>query len=133
MAFGIDDILGAGLQIINKVIPDPQARAQAEVEMFKLRQAGEFEALNQQIQLASIQTDINKAEASNPSMFISGWRPAAGWVCVMGLMIEFIVRPIAQAYGFAIPSLSDVLVELLFGMLGLGGLRTAEKLKGVSR
>lgn len=133
MAFGIDDILGAGLQIINKVIPDPTAKAQAEIELFKLKQAGDFKELDAQIQMATAQASINQAEAANPSVLVSGWRPGAGWVCVVALFSEFIVRPYAAMLGYAVPSIGDQLFELLLGMLGLGGLRTLEKVKNVAR
>lgn len=133
MAFGIDDILASGLKIIEKVIPDPQAKAQAEIELFKLKQEGQFKELDANLQAAQGQMAINQIEAANPSLLVSGWRPAAGWVCVLGLLSEFVIRPYAASFGVQIPSISDVLMELLFGMLGLGGFRTMEKLKGVTK
>lgn len=133
MAFGIDDILASGLKIIEKVIPDPAAKAQAEIELFKLKQAGDFKALDAEIESLRSQAKINEIEASSTSLFVSGWRPAAGWVCVLGLLYQFIIRPLAIGLGgFNLPGIEDVLMELLFGMLGLGGFRTMEKLRNVA-
>lgn len=133
MAFGLDDILGAGLKIIEKVIPDPQKKAEMELELFKMKQAGDFKELEAQLEVIRNQAEINKIEAGSSNVFISGWRPAAGWVCVIGLFSEFIVKPYAAYFGVVIPSIQDMLFELLFGLLGIGGLRTIEKLKGVAR
>lgn len=133
MAFGLDDILGAGLKIIEKIIPDPQKRAEMELELFKMKQAGAFKELELQFEVIRNQAEINKVEAANPNLLVSGWRPSAGWVCVLGLLSEFIVRPYAASFGVVIPSISEILFELLFGLLGLGAFRTAEKFKGVAR
>lgn len=86
------------------------------------------------------QIDTNKIEAANPSMFVAGWRPFIGWVCGLALVYQYLVRPLA-AWAFAIaghplppmPGLDENLWELLAGMLGLGGLRSFEKVKGVAR
>jgi len=86
------------------------------------------------------QIDTNKTEAANPSMFVAGWRPFIGWVCGLALVYQYLARPLA-AWAFAIaghplppmPGLDDNLWELLLGMLGLGGLRSFEKVKGVAR
>lgn len=133
MAFGLDDILGAGLKIIEKVIPDPAAKAQAEIELFKLKQAGDFKALDAELEAMRNQAKVNEIEAGSSSLFVSGWRPAAGWVCVIGLFYQFIIRPLAIGLGgYQLPGIEDVLMELLFGMLGLGGFRTMEKMRGVA-
>lgn len=86
------------------------------------------------------QLDVNKAEASNSSVFVAGWRPAVGWVCAGALLYNFILKPII-AFAFMaaghqlppLPGIDDALWQLLMGMLGLGGLRTMEKVKGVAR
>jgi hypothetical protein len=85
------------------------------------------------------QLEINKAEAGNASIWVSGWRPAVGWVCAGALFSQYILRPWVQwaaiISGHPIPELpgiDDHLWELLGGMLGLGGLRTVEKIKGVA-
>lgn len=87
------------------------------------------------------QATINSEEAKSPSLFVSGWRPAVGWVCVMGFGQHFIVNPnFVWIYQFikgqvvAAPALDiGALLSLLVGMLGLGGYRTYEKAKGKAR
>lgn len=83
------------------------------------------------------QMEINKEEARSASLFVSGWRPAVGWVCVLGLGYEFLLRPIG-IWALAVwnpggpipPSLGDVLVELVCAMLGVGALRSFDKSRG---
>lgn len=79
--------------------------------------------------VAEQQSEINKAEASNPNWFVSGWRPACGWLCVGALAYSSVIAPIMHQP----PGDTGTLVTLLFGMLGLGSMRTVEKLKGVSK
>lgn len=129
MAFGIDDAIAAGLKIVDKFIPDPEARAKAESELRSSLLAWD------QGQLA-----VNRAEAAHVSIFVAGWRPWIGWVCGAALTWQFVLAPLVT-WGAAIggvtfpapPMLDDQLWELMFAMLGMGGLRTFEKLKGVDR
>lgn len=129
MAFGIDDAIGAGLQIINKFIPDPAEKIKAEAELRDSLQKWD-----------QAQNEVNKVEAANTSLFVSGWRPSIGWVCASALAYQYILVPFLM-WGCIIfsvnipkpPTLDDTLWQLMFGMLGLGGLRTYEKLKGVSK
>jgi len=87
------------------------------------------------------QTAINQAEATHASVFVAGWRPAIGWICAAVLAWNFIGHPLAM-WATAIwtpqvqpPALiaADSLFEIVMGMLGLGGLRSWEKLKGLAR
>lgn len=84
----------------------------------------------QEPQLA--QVELNKVEASHRTMFVAGWRPAVGWVCASGLAFIFIINPIIQWItgepGPVFPT--DIVFELVLGLLGLGGLRTYEKMSG---
>lgn len=131
---GLDTLLASGLKIIEKVIPDPQAKVAAELELFKLKQAGEFKELELQFEVIRNQAEINKIEAASGNLFIAGWRPATGWVCVIGLCYQFLIRPACIGFfALPMPGIEDVLMELLFALLGLGSLRTAEKFKGVAR
>lgn len=131
-------IAGPIFKIVDKLIPDPQAKAQAQLQILQMQQAGEFKELETQVQLAKAQTDINQEEAKNPSLFVSGWRPAVGWTCVLGLIYTFIVQPLLSWYSangkFSAPPALDMgtLLMLLGGMLGLGGMRTVEKINGVA-
>lgn len=85
------------------------------------------------------QLEVNKAEAANPSLFVSGWRPGVGWVCVAALAYQFVLSPVAMwgatwaGYNMPMPpQLDDMLWQLIFGMLGMGALRSFEKSKGVA-
>ena len=123
------DPLSAGMDlagsIINKIWPD-----KSEAERQQLAAA---------IMVVQGQIDTNKAEASNPSVFVSGWRPAIGWICGMGCAWNWVGLPIAKlaltlcGHPVAL-SPADVgeMMPLLMGMLGLGGLRTMEKINGVA-
>jgi hypothetical protein len=89
--------------------------------------------------IVNAQSAVNLAEASNPNIFVSGWRPAAGWCCVVGLLYSVFLRPMiswfaTMAGASAVPPVIDdvMLMQLLFGMLGLGALRSYEKTKGIS-
>ena len=86
------------------------------------------------------QLDANKAEAASPSAFTSGWRPGVGWVCVAALACQYIARPLVQWGGIVsghplpdLPGIDDNLWQLMLGLLGLGGLRSYEKVRGVAR
>jgi len=135
----LDLLIGPVTKIIDKLIPDPQAKAQAQIELLRLQQAGEFKQLETDLQLALAQTDINKAEAASANLFVSGWRPAVGWVCVLGLVYQYLGQPLltwaSSAFGVPAPPALDLgdLIVLLGGMLGLGTLRTVEKRAGVAR
>jgi len=92
-------------------------------------------------ELAMAQIDVNKAEAASGSIFKGGWRPFIGWVCGFAFAYHFILQPIllfgVAAAGISIPSLPEFdmsqMMPVLLGMLGLGGLRTFEKQKGITK
>ncbi len=108
--------------------------------------AKEAEAMQKLLELEftaqKAQTDINLAEAQNPNLFVSGWRPAVGWICVTALGVYYVIFPLAKWIAhminpsFDLPSVkfeTGELMALLSGLLGLGGLRTYEKVQGVAR
>lgn len=123
--------------LLDKIIPDPSAAAEAKLKALELAQRGDLAALDADLRLMLAQADINKAEAST-DLFRGGWRPACGWVCAAGLAYTFLLRPVlpwlaslAGADVQAMPEIdTDTLMVLLTGMLGLGGLRTVERIKG---
>jgi len=87
------------------------------------------------------QTDINLVEAQSPKLFVSGWRPAVGWLCVIGLFVQYLIFPLSvwilpiighPEIKLPVIDVSD-LYPLLFTLLGVGTMRTIEKVKGVSR
>ena len=84
-------------------------------------------------ELAQGQLEVNKVEAAHKSLFVAGWRPAIGWICGLALMYSTILAPILGIWFTVPPVDSSLLTTVLMGMLGLGGLRTIEKAKGVQR
>jgi len=128
----ISAILNISSTIINKLFPDPAQAAQAQLALLKLQQDGELAAIVGQM-------DINKVEAGSSSIFVAGWRPFAGWVCGFGLAYVSIIEPIARllatffGYTGMFPAIDTTLtMQVLLGMLGMGGLRTLDKIKGVA-
>lgn len=123
--------------VLEKAIPDPQAQADAKLRVMELAQRGDLAVLDADLKLAMGQLEVNKVEAGT-DMFRGGWRPAVGWTCVFGLAYQFILQPllpwVVALFGATVPPLpaidNDTLMVLLTGMLGLGGLRTFERVKG---
>lgn len=125
-------IIGPAVQKLIDLIPDANARAKAEAEYQR-------EVLAIAAKAEADQREINKVEAASSSLFVAGWRPAIGWVCALALGFHYLLRPIfTWAAGVwwphlpPLPGLDSNLWELMFGMLGLGGLRSFEKTKGVA-
>lgn len=137
-------LIGPIAELINKGLdrwfPDQEEKARAQLDLIKLQQEGAFKELEADLQLSLAQAKINEVEAAQADFFRAGWRPAAGWACVLGLAYEFLLRPllpwgltVAGVQGVPeLPTLDAVLFELLFGMLGLGAMREAGRWKRVS-
>src|SRR5262245_42775139 len=89
------DIFNIGAKILDKVIPDPAAKAAAQLELAKLNQAGEFKEMEDALARDLAQVEINKIEAASDDRFKSGWRPFAGWTCGAGLAYSFLIQPIS--------------------------------------
>lgn len=130
------DFLNIGMKIIDKVLPDPEQKAQAQLALLKLQQDGDLAELNAEIQLATSQTDINKIEAASDDNFTRRWRPFIGWICGMAFCYHFIIQPfivfIMASFGhnIVLPIFNmDTLNTVLMGLLGLGTMRTFEKFK----
>lgn len=122
--------------LIDELFTTDEERAQAKQRLVDMAYKGDL-----------AQLEVNAQEAQHDSIFVAGWRPAVGWVCVLALALSFLVFPLIQTaavyYGYAtgehVPTegLPDIdwntLGPVLLGMLGLGGLRTFEKKNGVAR
>lgn len=138
---GIGAIFDFGSKVIDKIFPDKDAADRAKLEMLKLQQEGAFRELEMSLEIAKGQLEINKTEAAHSSVFVSGWRPAVGWVCVAAYCYNYVAMPLitwaAKWYDAAAPNMITLdtgeLTTLLLGMLGIGTLRTVEKVKGLSR
>ena len=122
-------------QILDRVLPDEKASAEAKLKLAELAQAGQLAELDTMKSLSLAQTDVNKAEAASDGWYKGGWRPAIGYIMAVCLAYQFILNPLLL-WGCAVwapevtpPSigLDDNLWELMFGMLGLAGWRTMDK------
>jgi hypothetical protein len=118
-----------GSKVLDRVLPDPAQQAAAKLELMKLQQNGELAQITGQM-------DINKVEAASNSLFVSGWRPSIGWVCSAGFAVQFVIGPLAEwgstlaGHSVKFPQMdTGTMMPLLLGMLGLGSLRTVEKLQ----
>ena len=120
-------------KVLDRVIPDKAAKEKALQEI----EASLIEASNR-VNLGQI--EINKIEAGHKSLFVAGWRPFVGWTCGIAMLYHFLLQPIiifglsAAGLSFDLPAFDmGSLMTVLMGMLGLGGLRTFEKTKGVTK
>lgn len=128
----IGPLFEVGGKIIDRLFPDPSEKARAELELLKLTQSGD-------LQQVMAQLEINAKEAQHASLLVAGWRPSAGWAGVAGLVYAAIGQPLltwlATIKGWPVPPAvdADLLLYVLGGMLGLGGLRSFEKVKGAAK
>ena len=135
----VDGVFAVGMKLIDRFFPDAKAADAAKLELFRLQQSGDLARLAAETELAKGQLGINAEEAKNPSLFVSGWRPAIGWACVLacawnwvGLKIAlFVAAYLGHKLDMAPADIGEMM-PILLGMLGLGGLRTAEKINGVA-
>lgn len=129
----IQALLPVASTVIDKVIPDKEAAEKAKREM-------QLELVNNINEIAKAQIEVNKTEAAHRNVFVAGWRPFIGWVCGAAFAYHFVLQPIlifaltAAGITVALPSFDmGALMTVLTGMLGLGGLRTFEKMKGTAK
>jgi len=118
-------LIGPVSGLLDKFIEDKDQKASLAHEIATMSERHAQE-------LAKGQLEVNKAEAASGSFFRGGWRPAVGWICVAGFGVNFLISPIAAGFGFIVPQADTaVMLPVLMGMLGLGGLRTVEKVRGL--
>lgn len=121
VAGGTTEPIQAVGSVIDSLFTSDEERLDKKILLERLRQ-----------QPALSQVALNKVEAQHRSLFVAGWRPAIGWICALGLGFTFLINPVIQWVtlkpGPHLPT--DIMLELVLGMLGLGALRTVEKLSG---
>jgi hypothetical protein len=130
----IEEVANLADDIVTRIWPDA-----TEIEKAKLAQA--MQEMQNQYQLILSQIDINKIEAASPSLFVSGWRPAVGWICAVGLGYAVLLEPLSRfiaavVFGYmgVFPIIdTTITLQLLFALLGFGAARTFEGVKGVKR
>ena len=135
--FPLGAILDIGSKLVDKFFPDPAQAEQAKLKLLEMQQNGELAQLAAATDLAKLQIQTNLAEAAG-NWFTAGWRPFIGWICGVSLCYVAIIEPVARftaqvwfAYTGAFPTINtDLTMQVLLGMLGLGAMRSAEKIKG---
>lgn len=122
----LGDLIEPVTGLLEKVIPDRDQAARLAHEINTMSEKHSQERVLQQIEVLKLDAKGN--------WFQSSWRPLAGYVTVFGMAINFLVSPIAAGFGVVIPQAdASVMMPLLLGMLGLGGARSYERIKGVSK
>jgi phenylpyruvate tautomerase PptA (4-oxalocrotonate tautomerase family) len=129
----IEHLIGPVTGLLDKFVEDKDQKAKLAHEIATL-------AERQAHEIAKSQIEVNKAESQSGSVFIGGWRPATGWVCVLGFGVNFLVIPLTNLFlsitenPLLVPSLDvSEMMPVLLGMLGLGSMRTVEKTKNVAK
>lgn len=133
-------IFDVGSKLIDRLWPTPESKAAAQLELLKLQQTGELAELAAETDIAKAQIEVNKAEAASEDKFASRWRPFIGWVCGVAFAYHFILQPL-MAFIFAARGVKVELPDfdmgtlntVLMGLLGLGGMRTFERVKGTKQ
>jgi hypothetical protein len=129
----ITAILGIGNKLIDHFFPDANQAAAAKLKLLEMQQNGD-------LQVMASQMEINKIEAQNPSLFVSGWRPFIGWGCGIAFLYAALFEPFIRfvstvifKYNGAFPVIDTQLtLQILLGLLGLAGMRSWEKKEGVA-
>jgi len=129
----LQSLIGPVTGLLDKFIEDKDQKSRLAHEVATMAQ-------NHAQELAKAQLEVNKVEAAHKSLFVSGWRPAVGWVCVLGMFGNFITIPFSNfvlaLFGveIVIPLVPlETMMPVLMGMLGLGAMRTYEKKNNVHR
>ena len=122
---GLGAVAGLAETVINKLFPDKSEQERQQLAMAMTVIQG--------------QLDTNKAEAGSPNMFVAGWRPFVGWICGTGFGVQFVIGPLCEwgasmaGHPVKFPQMDlGTMMPLLLGMLGLGGMRSFEKVQGVN-
>lgn len=135
----ITAFLNVGESVIERIWPDEAKRAEEVRKLKEISQRGDLAELDAHVKSLVGQLEINKIEAGHKSIFVAGWRPFCGWVGGLGLAYISIIEPIARFiakvcldYSGNFPTIhSDITLQVLFGMLGLGVMRSVDKRGGV--
>ncbi len=134
----ISALFDLGKTAIEKIWPDPSKRAEELFRLEQLKQQGDLALMKAQVDLLLGQIEVNKIEAQSSSLFVSGWRPWAGWVGGVAFAYASIVEPIARFvakvvydYQGNFPEINtELTIQVLLGMLGLGLMRSFDKKQG---
>ena len=130
----LNTLIGPATQLLDKFVEDKDQKAKLAHELATMADIHAQQAMRAQL-------EINKAEAASGSLFKGGWRPAVGWICAIAFAYHFVLQPliifVVAIVGVDIPNLPEfqmnTLLTVLGGLLGIGGLRTYEKQKGLTK
>jgi len=129
----IDRLISPISTLLDKVIPDKDLKEQLAHDIATMAERHSHDIIKAQI-------EVNKTEAAHKSLFVSGWRPAVGWTCCLGLAGNFLIIPFSNfvmvlaGLDIVIPLIDvSTMMPVLMGMLGLGTMRTVEKINNVER
>ena len=134
----ISGLFSAAQSLIERFFPDPEKQAEAQRALLQMQKNGELALLASETDLAKLQIQVNVEEAKSTNWFVAGWRPGIGWVCGAGLAYASLIEPFARfiakvwfGYTGEFPVIStDLTLQILMGLLGLGAMRSVEKIKG---
>jgi hypothetical protein len=128
----IPSLIDIGSKLIDKLIPDKVQADEAKLKLLQLQQDGQLKLEEFKHEEAQSQADINKVEAQSSNLFVAGWRPCIGWMCCIGLFYQFLLQPVIMGIiTNEFPVLdTGTLMALVTSLLGFGGYRTVEKIKG---
>jgi hypothetical protein len=124
-------LLDVGKTLLDRFVPDPEKKREAEAQFLAMAMQGELKQVIAQL-------EINAREAAHPSIWVAGWRPFVGWTGGLGLLYATLGQPVLTwvggIHGWPAPPQveTDLLWVVLSGMLGIGGMRTFEKTRGVA-
>ena len=122
----LQQLIGPVTGLLDKFIPDADTKQKLAHKIAVMSEEHAQEIALQQIEVLKLDAKGN--------WFQSSWRPLCGYVCVLALMINFLVSPIAAGFGIVIPQAdSGVMMPILLGMLGLAGGRSYERVRGVGK
>lgn len=126
--------LDIGGKLLDRLFPDPAQRAEAQLKLVELQQSGELARMTAETDLAKAQISVNQTEAASDDKFTRRWRPFIGWVCGVAFAYHFVFQPFLAfvlantGHDVKLPDFEmETLSQVLFGLLGLGTLRTVEK------
>lgn len=133
----VSALIDLGTTLIKTIWPNKSEQAEQLRLLEALRQKGDLAILNAHVQAMVGQLEINKVEASHPSIFVAGWRPFVGWVGGFSLAYVGLLEPLMRfisllsGYDGVFPEIDTALtIQVLMGMLGIGVMRTYDKTKG---
>jgi hypothetical protein len=135
----LSSLFSVGSTIIDHFFPNPNDAAKNKIELMTLLNSEKVQSTKAYSDLMSAQISVDKTEAASSNLFVAGWRPFIGWVCGAAFAWQYVALPIIETITrsmgivLVLPAFDySTLYQLLTALLGIGGMRTYEKLKHVN-